>query len=393
VRHWLRVYELLEDVPDSEESLELAVEARGALLSISILGSVEAPVDPDRLIEECHEIASRGGSARVRTRMLGACGMAQLLRGNTADALEMLSEGVRIAGETGDEALADLLPFLSVTLAEARGPLASIAIFGQFQGRFGESPQLGKGLTGLAPQAAGLSYRGLWMAWAGRIVEGRVSLERGLEMTREQGDPAAVNMALSNATFFEVESGNGAEAVACARRGAEIGIDLQGRVALAIAYACEERWSEAEAEFAANWAALSPGMRRSFLPWRASGLHALGEEESAITQLRDARADAQNAGATMTDLRITLLLARLLARSEGAAAQAEIEQALGRAAELIESTGARLYRAQLHAERAELMQALGDDKSRREELAEAQRLYAEMGAEGHAQRLARELAL
>jgi hypothetical protein len=90
----------------------------------------------------------------------------------------------------------------------------------------------------------------------------------------------------------------------------------------------------------------------------------------------------------MTELRALLALAGLLARGDGAAAQPEIESALARAAELIETTGAALYSAQLREQRAALMHALGEDGASRQELAAARRLYEEMGAEGRAERLA-----
>jgi len=45
----------------------------------------------------------------------------------------------------------------------------------------------------------------------------------------------------------------------------------------------------------------------------------------------------------------------------------------------------------LHEARAELERACGDAAAAERELHQAQRLYAEMGATGHTERLAREL--
>jgi len=392
LRHWLRVYELLEDVADSEEAFELGVEARSALLSMSILANVDAPMDPDRLIEESREIASRSDSPRVRARMLGACGSANLLLGDMSEALEMLREGVALAGETDEVAAADLVPFLSLAAAEVEGPSAGIAIVEQFEKRFGARPELGKTLVGLSPLAAGVSYLGLWRGWMGRFGEGRASLERALEMARERGDPASLAIVLSNAVHLEAEAGNAAAALAHARSLREIGIDVQGRTGFGVAYACAERWSEAEADFAENWERIPPSLRSHWLPTRSRGWHALGEQARALSALRELGEVTRSMGAAMTELRTMLALGGLLARGDGAAAQPEIEAALTRAAELIEATGAALYSAQLHEERAALMEALGDDGRRREELAIARRLYEEMGARGRAERLARALA-
>jgi hypothetical protein len=59
---------------------------------------------------------------------------------------------------------------------------------------------------------------------------------------------------------------------------------------------------------------------------------------------------------------------------------------------LVERTEARIYRPFIHEERGRFAQARGDDATHKRELREAHRLYTEMGATGHAERLARELA-
>ena len=46
----------------------------------------------------------------------------------------------------------------------------------------------------------------------------------------------------------------------------------------------------------------------------------------------------------------------------------------------------------LHAERAALAGILGDETTRQRELHAAYRLFTEMGATGHAERIAKELA-
>ncbi len=74
------------------------------------------------------------------------------------------------------------------------------------------------------------------------------------------------------------------------------------------------------------------------------------------------------------------------------AAEREIEAALDRTLELVEETGARVFVPEVHEERAELARLRGDDNTCERELREAHRLYTEMGATGHAERLARELS-
>ncbi len=59
--------------------------------------------------------------------------------------------------------------------------------------------------------------------------------------------------------------------------------------------------------------------------------------------------------------------------------------------ELIDEHGIRLFAPTLHERRAQLSGVLREDASRERELREAHRLYTEMGATGHAERVAGEL--
>jgi len=59
----------------------------------------------------------------------------------------------------------------------------------------------------------------------------------------------------------------------------------------------------------------------------------------------------------------------------------------------VRETGARLHLPSLHEERGRLARALQRPSEADRELREAQRLYTEMGATGHAERLAGELGL
>jgi class 3 adenylate cyclase len=387
-RHWLHVCELLDDVPEDSETLALGVEARGALLSIP---DVEAPVNADRLMAEARELAERSGDPRVMASMLGTWGVVQLMRGSITDAVESLREALRLAGEAGDQSFGRLYPYLSVALAEAEGPREPLEIVSRLEPVLRARPELGKAEMGIAAVVGvGISYRGIWLAWVGRIDEGRAEIARGLELSRTQGDASTVYAAEGNAIILEVEAGNAKAALALASRQVQIEAVVPS-MGPALAQACAERWTEAEVLFAEQWERLRHGVRRSHLPMRALCWHALGDSERAAKTLRETLVDAHGAGATMTELRASLSLARILAQTDAGASQAEIEELLGRAQSLIEATGADLFSAQLHAERAELMRGLGHAEAHRRERDEARRLYAAMGAAGHAERLAREL--
>ena len=67
-------------------------------------------------------------------------------------------------------------------------------------------------------------------------------------------------------------------------------------------------------------------------------------------------------------------------------ARAEIETLLDLA--LVRSTGARSYEPQICVERAQLAVLLSDPAGRQQWLREAHRLFTEMDATGHAERIA-----
>jgi hypothetical protein len=93
------------------------------------------------------------------------------------------------------------------------------------------------------------------------------------------------------------------------------------------------------------------------------------------------------------EMRASLAQARVLLGAHRPDARAEIEAALTRALELVHDTGANAYEPQVHVELAELARQSGDEGTWREELSEAHRLFTEIGASGHAERVAEELAV
>ena len=88
-----------------------------------------------------------------------------------------------------------------------------------------------------------------------------------------------------------------------------------------------------------------------------------------------------------------LALARVLLRTDGPAPLAEIEATLARASVVVEETGARCRAAPIQELRAELAGTRGDREGQDRNLRQAHRLFTEMGATGHARRLAKVIGL
>jgi tetratricopeptide (TPR) repeat protein len=119
----------------------------------------------------------------------------------------------------------------------------------------------------------------------------------------------------------------------------------------------------------------------------------LGEVERARALAAEGLEIARTHGNVWSETHASLALARVLLGSAGAGARAEIEAALTRALELARETDAKAFEPLVHVELAELAHQTGDQEGRERELREAQRLFTEIGATGHAECLSAELAL
>jgi tetratricopeptide (TPR) repeat protein len=117
----------------------------------------------------------------------------------------------------------------------------------------------------------------------------------------------------------------------------------------------------------------------------------LGDLERALALVAEGVEIAQTRGHRSSETHASLALARVLLGSVGPAARAKIEAALARALELARETGAKAFEPLVHVERAELARLTGDEAGCERVLREAHRLFTEMGATRHAERLAREL--
>jgi hypothetical protein len=88
-----------------------------------------------------------------------------------------------------------------------------------------------------------------------------------------------------------------------------------------------------------------------------------------------------------------LHLARVLLRIEGADERSKAAGAIEQGLVLAEESGFFALAPQFLVERAVLARLRGDEAGRLRDLNEAHRLFTEMGARGHAERLAGELGL
>jgi hypothetical protein len=119
----------------------------------------------------------------------------------------------------------------------------------------------------------------------------------------------------------------------------------------------------------------------------------LGEAERARGLAGEAFENARADGIRWVEPTAGVSLARVLLGSNRPAEHDKIQATLTRALEVARATGAKALEPPIHVEFAELARQLGDEEGRNRELREAHRLFTEIGATGHAERLAAELAM
>jgi hypothetical protein len=99
---------------------------------------------------------------------------------------------------------------------------------------------------------------------------------------------------------------------------------------------------------------------------------------------------ARDRGIPPEEIHGQLALARVLLGFAELGEPERVEDALTQASTLAGRYGAKAFEPLIHVERAELARQTGDQSRRERELREAHRLFAEIGATGWTQRLARD---
>jgi adenylate cyclase len=245
-------------------------------------------------------------------------------------------------------------------------------------------------------------WRAVAFAFLGRPGDGRREILETIELTRAEGDHASLTLALGVASESAWLVGDTASATSYARleiehfertgaRGAHAG----ALVRLGAAHVLRRDWPEA---IDVLEQALGVARQRT-LAQEASALAHLAMAQLGSGDVRKARETAAEAvalaakrGAKLREPYARIVLSRVLMQSDGPVARSAIEAELDRAVALIHETGARALAPLVHEERARLARMLDDEPGCERGLREAHRLFTELGAAGHAERLARELA-
>src|SRR5215211_2534528 len=403
--HWRKVRTLIDTgLPENAETMTLGLTARIWTLRLAWrLGGTED--EAAAIFAEGKALAERAEDVRSLAMLTVAYAAVRGLTGHVEDWAELGAEALRLAERTGDRALQVAVrpppTYALFMLGRLREALATIERGLELAAG---DPRLGADTLFVSPYAWSIMTKSFLLAYLGRLKDAANGLDSAMQLARDQGDVEVLGYAHANRAWLarqtgEVESalGHARQAVDIAERMGNAYARTQAYSCLALAHVSHEEWDEA-VEAGEQSLAISRERRTGlqFLPWTMATLGeaylARGDGSRARTTAEDAVALARERHLRLLEPITLLSLARVLLASEGARARAEVKASLSRALVLAKEMEARSEEPLVHVELAELARAIGDDAGREEELREAHRLFAEIGADRHKAALARELS-
>jgi adenylate cyclase len=402
LRYWSRVRELLGRVPESPETIALGLEASSSMLFDSVRMGVSHE-DLSDLLAEGRGLASRCADPQAVVTFLA-------LASGSMWALGRLDESCALA----EEARAH-----SDQIGEGPAPIYSRGVQAMTYrtlGRLDEALAAADEAIELAREAThGAGADVVWApalpllvkAWAltqmGRLREASRVLEQGIEHALAGDDLAMTVLGHQVGVELTVTIGDNEAALPHGSRAVEASEKMGSRAAHSLSYQALGRAHVAGGRWEDALAALDEALS---VP-REYGT-ALWTEPEILSQMALAHAGLGGAARAREladqavplarelltkpgECEAELVRARVLIRFDPSKARDDIAAALDAAAGLAKEMNAKSFEPFICEERARLARVSGDPAAFERELREAQRLYTEMGATGHAERLAREL--
>jgi tetratricopeptide (TPR) repeat protein len=267
--------------------------------------------------------------------------------------------------------------------------------------RLPADPALGAEFIGTSPFHGILRGQARMLCLLGRLDEATAVCERAEALIPAHGDNEVLTWLQLPRIELDAISANPSGARDHARRALQAADKIAtpqahtvALIALGIAQRLNEQWDEAVAALQQSVSAsvdvdrLNEGWSRAEL---AEALLGRGDLDNAEHEAQAAVTLAHARHSRWVEIKANLALAHTQLRRAGAEALARAEQALLRAQELIDETGARAWQPEVHECRAHLAQLCGETEAAGRELDAARRLYAEMGATAQVERLASEI--
>jgi class 3 adenylate cyclase len=403
--HWRRVVALIGPAEEANDAIVLRAEARRNLLMLAY--RTEAAEDVAELFAAGRRDLERLGDDASLAILVVTYAALRQTAGAIDDYLALVLEANRIARRSGDqETYAAVGPDLIAALW-LKGRLAeSLAVAQEVRERSGGDVSMGVALVGFSSYITSYIFPIWTLLEMGRMKEAEACGRRGLELAQQHGPDETRCWAHGFLVYLADARGEpGPGALNLARLSAEAAERSGAHVSRAVSHfilscagALDGQWdmAVAEAETAVRmWR--TKGLGGDFAPQMlaayARALLGAGAAETAREVSTEAMDVAKRQGQPIHQCEATIAHVRSLREVHGADARQTIEALLEDVSQLIEQTGAERWRPHVLVERGELHRLGGDAEAAKRSLIEAHRLFSEMGATGHAERLAKQLGL
>ena len=405
LRHWRRVRSLLEEVPESPETIGLGLMARHQILKFGWrLGISKA--EAARVFTEGKALAERSGNVPMLTFITVNYGGVKNVAGEVEEGISLATEALRLAEQTGDVLLVLGTEYgLAIAFMMSGRLRESLALSDTVIARASDDPTLGLEIFGLCPALSASYVRVLIQGYQGRPKEALRDLDRTVQLAQEHGDTEVLAWAHGYYSMIARMTGDHRGALAHGRKAFEIAEKtgsqfnrVAARRDLGLAQVLNEEWPEARETLEAALAIAREEraglfLEAQILAFLAETYLALGEEDRAREAASESVTVTRRRRVRLYACEAHLANARVFLATEGAKAREVIEATLVEAMTIVQETGAKGLEPFIHEERAALARLLGDDATCQRELREAHRLFTEVEATGHAARLAKELGL
>ena len=384
--HWEKVRELVGVYPvDEAETLALA-----ACLGVLNLGSRHGLTETQAqaLFDEGRTLAEHLGDKRSLARLLLVFARIRGISGDIAGASELSQEAARVAEQVGLRGLRLAVAVNLASWATQFGDLRrSLEVVEEALLDVPTNPRIGAEHLGYSPYIWLLMNRGRLLTYIGRCEEADDAFDRSLRLAREHGELEVLCWAHQGCVDLACLRGDEAMAMAHAQQAVETAERIGTLLAIwssyhALGRALTLRGSTAEAISALERAL---GEMRS----NRTGLHLQPLVLTSLAEAHLAHGSADRAVELATEalegdegalgVRARILLARARRRLGGSDLRAEGAE-LVRCLHTLGDTGYRSIEPALREELAALALELGDNEEHDHQVAEAQRLYEEMGA-------------
>lgn len=408
-KHWQRLRALTascvtqpesdSEGPTNDPALEHGLRACETLLMSG--WRLELPDDEiDRLFAEGKSLAHRVGDARALVQLYVGLSAARFMRGSLSLADEPAGRGLELAEEHG-----------SVDLqVEALSIVHDVSLFsGQLDRALELSGQLleladgnmcaGTGFMGFATPIWVIARRGWTYLEMGRPQDGLEALDEAYDLAVEHEQQEIVSWIYGLRAVRATYTGELGQVLELSKQAMELCEKVGSHSSQGSAHASMGRACLLAGDPVQAIAHLEP-LVRDRQPGLILGLMMAdlamaylftGQPQLAISTIEEGVSFSRAEGFGIWEARCQWGKAQILRLAQGPEAAEAIEASLAEAEAIVDRTGARAHAPFIQEERARFAMLVSDPGDSQRDLERAHRLFLEVGASGHAQRVAYEL--